>query len=481
MRTIRSTSVAAPLGAVGRAGEHQHASALGARSPPAPPARRRTTPVRRWWRTCRPCIGVDAPRQRQRAHRGGSWRQADQRASAAGSGPSPARCARCGCSTGSRRRRRPRGQAGGMGDGQRDPVADRRASCARCMPPEPGGPLPVAGLGLGPPGDAVHRLDHGDRVVPDRGLGRQHQRVGAVEHGVGDVADLGAGGRRRRDHALHHLRGGDDRHAASTQWRMIALLQVRHVLQRALDAEVAAGDHHRVGLGDDLVEVGDGAASSRSSRPAAARCGAMASRTIAQVVRRRARTTPPGSRRRPRPSPRRARRSSSVGVVSRSRSDGRCTPGRPCTRPPVEHACTLVGRPSRSTRSEMAPSPSTTRSPAREVVEQRRVVDVMRAGVAGPSPARTPGSALPPTSSTPPSGKWPARTFGPGRSASTATPGRRARRRRARRARRSEVLVERAVAEVQAHHVDAGAQQSSSTSGASLAGPRVATIFVRVS
>ena len=44
---------------------------------------------------------------------------------------------------------------------------------------------------------------------------------------------------------------------ASTQAPHDPLLHVGHVLQRAFDAEVAAGDHHRVGGSDDLVEVID--------------------------------------------------------------------------------------------------------------------------------------------------------------------------------------------------------------------------------
>ena len=35
------------------------------------------------------------------------------------------------------------------------------------------------------------------------------------------------------------------------------LLQVRYVLERTLDAQIAACDHHRVGLGGDLLERSD--------------------------------------------------------------------------------------------------------------------------------------------------------------------------------------------------------------------------------
>ena len=127
----------------------------------------------------------------------------------------------------------------------------------RCCTAEVIGPLRVVGLALGSLGDPRHRPHDVDRVDSDRRLARQHQGVGAVEHRVGDVADLGARRRRRRDHALHHLRRRDHRHAGVDAAPHDLLLHVRHVLERALDAEVAAGDHHRVGHGDDLVEVID--------------------------------------------------------------------------------------------------------------------------------------------------------------------------------------------------------------------------------
>ena len=43
----------------------------------------------------------------------------------------------------------------------------------------------------------------------------------------------------------------------STQCRMIRFWRCGHVLDRAVDAEVAAGDHDRVGRGDDVVQVVD--------------------------------------------------------------------------------------------------------------------------------------------------------------------------------------------------------------------------------
>ena len=86
---------------------------------------------------------------------------------------------------------------------------------------------------------------------------------------------------------------------------------------------------------------------------------------------------------------------------------------------------------------------------------------------------------LPTVNSTPPSGTLPARIFGPGRSASTPTWRPTAGRRRADQRQPLEVLVDRAVAEVEAADVGAGPQQRLEGLGVAEAGPSVATILVR--
>ena len=85
----------------------------------------------------------------------------------------------------------------------------------------------------------------------DGRLGREHQGAGPVEHGVGHVGHLGPGGRRGRHHRLEHLRGGDHRAAVGDTGADDALLEVRHVLEGAPDAQVAPGHHHAVGRRDD--------------------------------------------------------------------------------------------------------------------------------------------------------------------------------------------------------------------------------------
>ena len=59
------------------------------------------------------------------------------------------------------------------------------------------------------------------------------------------------------DHRLQHLGGHDDRLGVAAGLVDDLLLQERHVLERALHAEVAAGDHEAVEGLDDLVEVVD--------------------------------------------------------------------------------------------------------------------------------------------------------------------------------------------------------------------------------
>ena len=59
------------------------------------------------------------------------------------------------------------------------------------------------------------------------------------------------------DHGLEYLGGHDDRFGASPGELDGALLHQRHLLQRELDAEVTAGDHHAVERGDDLLEILD--------------------------------------------------------------------------------------------------------------------------------------------------------------------------------------------------------------------------------
>ena len=105
--------------------------------------------------------------------------------------------------------------------------------------------------------DLGHRLDDEYRIVTNGGLAGQHHGRGAVEHGVGDVGDLGAGRLRSGRHRLEHLRRGDDWLAGGNGRRNDLLLQRRKTGQRALEAEVATGNHDRVAVFEDRIEVVD--------------------------------------------------------------------------------------------------------------------------------------------------------------------------------------------------------------------------------
>ena len=117
--------------------------------------------------------------------------------------------------------------------------------------------LRVVGVALDLGGDPVHGRDRLDGKGAGGGLGRQHDRVGAFEDGGRDVRDLGAGRHRRGDHRFQHLRGDDHRLAGAAGGAGDLLLDAGHLLERHLDAEVAAGDHQRVGELDDRGEALD--------------------------------------------------------------------------------------------------------------------------------------------------------------------------------------------------------------------------------
>ena len=92
-------------------------------------------------------------------------------------------------------------------------------------------------------------------ILAHRRLRREHHGVGAVVDRVGDVADLGARGRRVLDHRLQHLGGGDHESALAARAADDRLLNARHLLERGLDAEIAARHHHAVGDVEDRLDV----------------------------------------------------------------------------------------------------------------------------------------------------------------------------------------------------------------------------------
>ena len=114
--------------------------------------------------------------------------------------------------------------------------------------------VPVVEARLDRQRDLVHHLDRLDRILAGGRLGREHHRRRAIENRVRDIGRLGARRLRRMDHRLQHLRRGDHRLPALERLVDDPLLQEWNIGGADLDAEVAAGDHHGVRLGEDLVE-----------------------------------------------------------------------------------------------------------------------------------------------------------------------------------------------------------------------------------
>ena len=116
---------------------------------------------------------------------------------------------------------------------------------------DPGG---VGGIRLHASPDPVHHRDRFEREVARRAFGREHHRVGPVVDGVGDVADFGAGRGRSRNHAFEHLGRNHHRLAQFAGAGDDSLLKRRNPFGRKLDPQVAARNHHRVGVGENALQ-----------------------------------------------------------------------------------------------------------------------------------------------------------------------------------------------------------------------------------
>ena len=101
-------------------------------------------------------------------------------------------------------------------------------------------------------GNAVHACHRLDGVVAHGGLAGKHYRIGAVKDRVGHVAGLGPGRPGVGPHRVEHVGRGHDRLAGRPRRRDQPFLHVGHLFQRDFHAQVAAGHHDPVERLDDL-------------------------------------------------------------------------------------------------------------------------------------------------------------------------------------------------------------------------------------
>ena len=109
--------------------------------------------------------------------------------------------------------------------------------------------------GFGLLGDLAHVLHRLHGMVAHGCLFGEHDAVGAVQHRVGHVRGLGAGGLGGVHHGEQHLRRHDDGLGRLVAGPDDVLLDGGELGQGALHAEVAAGHHDDVRLGQDLGQV----------------------------------------------------------------------------------------------------------------------------------------------------------------------------------------------------------------------------------
>ena len=282
-------------------------------------------------------------------------------------------------------------------------------------------PLAVGEVGLGRPRDPVHHPHRLDRVGADRGLLGEHHRVGAVVDRVGDVGHLGPGRPPRGHHRGQHLGRRDRRLRALAGGADQTFLDDRHLGQRQLDPEVAAGDHDPAGRGlDDLLGVLGGLPllDLRDQRDVGVE--------RAQPLRRRARGRRRWRRRRPRAGRCRARPRTRPSPGRRRSSPARSRRGRssPCGRRASRRPRPRTRPPRRRSRARSPAGGSRRRRGRRARPRAARRRPASRSGSSRCLPRRPRGvsfTCVPVSSSATSSRSSPIRSFGPGRSPRTAT------------------------------------------------------------
>ena len=103
--------------------------------------------------------------------------------------------------------------------------------------------------------DLGHQCDCLDRILAYCGLTGEHDGVCAVVDGICNVSDLSTCRARVADHGIEHLSSCDDRLVSLVAFCDDRFLDMRNLMSRNLDAEIAAGYHDAVGSFNDLIDI----------------------------------------------------------------------------------------------------------------------------------------------------------------------------------------------------------------------------------
>ena len=112
----------------------------------------------------------------------------------------------------------------------------------------------AGGMLFRPQADPRHRLYGFQRVGAGGAFRREHHRIGVVQHGVGHIGDFGTGRHGVLDHRFHHLRGDDHGLVQAAGVQNDLFLDATQFGIAHLNAEVAAGHHHRITGTDQAVQ-----------------------------------------------------------------------------------------------------------------------------------------------------------------------------------------------------------------------------------
>ena len=105
---------------------------------------------------------------------------------------------------------------------------------------------------------ANHRIEglHSpNRIAAHRRLAGQHDRIDALVHGMSGIADLGARGPGFGQHRLKDLRCNDHWYSGRLGPVCNLFLDAWDLLERHLQAQIAARDHHAITRTENVVQM----------------------------------------------------------------------------------------------------------------------------------------------------------------------------------------------------------------------------------